>query len=139
MPSQTYLLFRAAILGRKQVTCLYRGKYRELCPHVLGTKSGQERALVTSSPERATPACRRQVSGAAGGSTRSATPAPGTEIGIPVGATPRRKLALTSSMSTPIADLPPVGFPRCARLCNTTVSASWGLSWPVCVWAAIGR
>ena len=45
MPGQTYLLFRAAILGRKQVTCLYRGKHRELCPHVLGTKSGQERAL----------------------------------------------------------------------------------------------
>jgi hypothetical protein len=45
MPSQIYLRFRAAILGRKQVTCLYRGKYRELCPHVLGTKNGQERAL----------------------------------------------------------------------------------------------
>jgi hypothetical protein len=32
-------------LGRKQVTCLYRGKHRELCPHVLGTTNGQERAL----------------------------------------------------------------------------------------------
>ena len=45
MPSPTYLLFRAAILGRKQVTCLYHGKRRELCPHVLGTKNDQERAL----------------------------------------------------------------------------------------------
>jgi predicted DNA-binding transcriptional regulator YafY len=45
VPSSTYLLFRAAILGRKQVVCVYREKYRELCPHALGTKDGQERAL----------------------------------------------------------------------------------------------
>ncbi len=45
MPSPTYLLFRAAILGRKQVTCLYRGKRRELCPHVLGFRNGRERVL----------------------------------------------------------------------------------------------
>jgi predicted DNA-binding transcriptional regulator YafY len=45
VPSSTYLLFRAAILGRKQVVCIYREKYRELCPHALGTRDGQERAL----------------------------------------------------------------------------------------------
>jgi hypothetical protein len=45
MPSPTYQVFRTAILGRKQITCIYRGKRRELCPHVLGTKGGQEKAL----------------------------------------------------------------------------------------------
>jgi predicted DNA-binding transcriptional regulator YafY len=45
VPSSTYLLFRAAILGRKQVTCVYRGKRRKLCPHVLGFKNGRERVL----------------------------------------------------------------------------------------------
>jgi hypothetical protein len=45
MPSSTYRLFRAAILGRKQITCTYRECYRELCPHVLGYKGGQETAL----------------------------------------------------------------------------------------------
>jgi len=43
--SPTYQLFRTAILGRKQIACLYRGKRRELCPHVLGTKDGRETAL----------------------------------------------------------------------------------------------
>jgi hypothetical protein len=45
MPSRTYGLFRTAILGRKQITCTYRACYRELCPHVLGYKDGQEKAL----------------------------------------------------------------------------------------------
>ena len=38
MPSETYLLFREAILGDKQVTCVYRGHYRELCPVIIGTR-----------------------------------------------------------------------------------------------------
>jgi hypothetical protein len=29
----------------KQITCTYHGYYRELCPHVLGTKRGAEQAL----------------------------------------------------------------------------------------------
>jgi hypothetical protein len=43
--SPTYQLFRTAILGRKRIACVYRGKRREICPHVLGTKDGQETAL----------------------------------------------------------------------------------------------
>jgi hypothetical protein len=43
--SPTYRLFREAILRRKQVTCHYQGLYRELCPHILGHKQGQEVAL----------------------------------------------------------------------------------------------
>lgn len=46
MPSQTYQLFRTALLDRKQITCTYQGLYREVCPHVLGHTQGQERALV---------------------------------------------------------------------------------------------
>jgi hypothetical protein len=45
MPSETYKLFRAAILGEKQVTCTYQGYYRELCPLIIGFKRDQERVL----------------------------------------------------------------------------------------------
>src|ERR1700722_8605407 len=46
MPSPTYALFRNAILAEQQVTCLYGGAIRELCPHIIGTnKSGEEVVL----------------------------------------------------------------------------------------------
>lgn len=45
MPSHTYDLFRQAILGRKQITCMYQGHRRELCPHTLGHSEGEEMAL----------------------------------------------------------------------------------------------
>jgi len=46
MPSATYKLFRRAILGRQQIVCTYQGYRREICPHILGHKDGQEKALV---------------------------------------------------------------------------------------------
>jgi hypothetical protein len=45
MPSATYQLFRDAVRSRRQITCFYQNLYRELCPHVLGHKHGQETAL----------------------------------------------------------------------------------------------
>ena len=46
MPDPTYTLFRNAILGEQQVVCLYDGRARELCPHIIGTsKSGEEVVL----------------------------------------------------------------------------------------------
>ena len=46
MPSSAYTIFRNAILGEQQVTCSYEGRYRELCPHIIGTnKAGEEVAL----------------------------------------------------------------------------------------------
>jgi hypothetical protein len=36
MPSATYNIFREAILAEQQVTCLYLGRRRELCPHIVG-------------------------------------------------------------------------------------------------------
>jgi hypothetical protein len=45
MPTPTYRLFRKAMLDRKQITCTYQERYRELCAHVLGHKNGQEKAL----------------------------------------------------------------------------------------------
>ena len=45
MSSANYLLFREAILGEKQVTCMYQGYYRELCPIIIGHTRGQERVL----------------------------------------------------------------------------------------------
>jgi hypothetical protein len=43
--SATYRLLRSAILQRMQVTCMYRGKYRELCPLVLGEKDSEQKCL----------------------------------------------------------------------------------------------
>ena len=45
MASAAYQLFREAILRRKQVICFYRGKRREVCPHILGHTKGEEKAL----------------------------------------------------------------------------------------------
>ena len=45
MPSETYLLLREAILGEKQVTCIYQGYYRELCPVILGHTRDEEKVL----------------------------------------------------------------------------------------------
>ena len=46
MPGATYTLFRNAILGEQQVVCIYDGRFRELCPHIIGTnKRGEEVVL----------------------------------------------------------------------------------------------
>jgi hypothetical protein len=45
MPSEMYLLLREAILGEKQVTCIYQGHYRELCPVIIGHTRGEEKVL----------------------------------------------------------------------------------------------
>jgi hypothetical protein len=36
MTTKTYKLFRQAILEEKQVTCVYHGHRRELCPRIIG-------------------------------------------------------------------------------------------------------
>lgn len=46
MPSQTYTLFRNAILSEQQVTCVYDGRYRELCPHIIGANRHGEEVLL---------------------------------------------------------------------------------------------
>ena len=45
MPSATYELFREAILGEKQVVCVYQGYHHELCPLIIGHTGGKERVL----------------------------------------------------------------------------------------------
>jgi hypothetical protein len=46
LPSATYTVFRNAILAEQQVTCVYDGRRRELCPHIIGTsKDGDEVVL----------------------------------------------------------------------------------------------
>ncbi len=40
------MAFHRAILDRKQITCTYKGAYREICPHILGHSDGIEKALV---------------------------------------------------------------------------------------------
>jgi predicted DNA binding CopG/RHH family protein len=44
-PSNVYKLFGKAMRGRKQITCVYHGHYREVCPIILGHRDGEERAL----------------------------------------------------------------------------------------------
>jgi hypothetical protein len=46
MPSSNYTLFRNAILAEQEVTCLYEGRRRELCPHIIGAnRNGEEVVL----------------------------------------------------------------------------------------------
>lgn len=46
MLSSTYALFRNAIINEQQVVCIYDGRRRELCPHIIGTnKRGEEVVL----------------------------------------------------------------------------------------------
>jgi hypothetical protein len=42
----SYAVMRAAILAKQQVTCIYDGLQREVCPHALGRKNGKEQVLV---------------------------------------------------------------------------------------------
>jgi predicted nucleic acid-binding protein len=44
--SEAFRLFHRAILERKQITCVYQGHHREICPHILGHSNGSEKALV---------------------------------------------------------------------------------------------
>jgi hypothetical protein len=41
----TYALVRRAIEERRQVHATYAGHQRRMCPHVIGTRAGQPRAL----------------------------------------------------------------------------------------------
>ena len=45
MPSATYDLFRAAMLGEKAVACVYDGHPRVVCPLILGRTNGEEKVL----------------------------------------------------------------------------------------------
>jgi hypothetical protein len=46
MPSSAYTIFRNAILAEQQVICIYDGRRRELCPHIIGSnKAGEEVVL----------------------------------------------------------------------------------------------
>jgi hypothetical protein len=46
MPSATYELLLSAMRGRKQVTCIYQGHRREVCPILLGRTGPEEKSLV---------------------------------------------------------------------------------------------
>ena len=46
MPSATYTLFRNAILGEQHVVCVYDGRVRELCPHIIGTNRRGEEVML---------------------------------------------------------------------------------------------
>jgi hypothetical protein len=46
MPSQIYALFRKAILSEQQIVCVYEGRRRELCPHIIGTNKRREEVVL---------------------------------------------------------------------------------------------
>lgn len=41
----TYDIVRQAIIDKSQITAVYDGHYREMCPHAIGIKKGKEQAL----------------------------------------------------------------------------------------------
>jgi hypothetical protein len=43
--TNNYQMIRQAIIGKQQVLANYRDNNRELCPHVIGTKRGNNKAL----------------------------------------------------------------------------------------------
>lgn len=45
MPSNTYRSIRIAMENKHQITCMYQGRYREICCHTLGYKGGREKVL----------------------------------------------------------------------------------------------
>lgn len=42
-----YSELRQAIIHRQQVTCIYQDRYRECCPHAIGTKNGRSHVTFT--------------------------------------------------------------------------------------------
>jgi len=45
MASVNYRLIRDAIESEQQIICIYGGHYREICPHILGRRDGEEKLL----------------------------------------------------------------------------------------------
>jgi uncharacterized protein len=45
IPTPAFALIRQAIFQKKLISAVYLGLRREMCPHVLGWKSGKEHAL----------------------------------------------------------------------------------------------
>ena len=72
-------LFRLAIAERKQVICIYKGYYREVCPHVLGWKAATHRSWFINLAVEVPPACRPAASG--GGWTFGKCKMSGFEMG----------------------------------------------------------
>lgn len=43
MPSGNFMAVRVAMQNKQQITCMYHGFQREICPHTLGYKRGREK------------------------------------------------------------------------------------------------
>ena len=43
--TETYDAVRTALMLRRQIIAVYRGRVRKMCPHVIGTKMGREKAV----------------------------------------------------------------------------------------------
>ena len=41
MASDYFAIISDAVRNKKQVTCVYQGLYRKICPHTIGWKNGQ--------------------------------------------------------------------------------------------------
>ncbi|SCB35235.1 hypothetical protein GA0061099_1005292 [Bradyrhizobium yuanmingense] len=59
MSQSNLYAIRNAILADQQVTCVYEGRRRELCPHIIGTdKSGDEAVLAWQFAGESSRRCR---------------------------------------------------------------------------------
>jgi|SRR5579862_1233209 len=45
MPSATYSVLRSAVVARSRVSATYKSQLRFFCPHLIGTKDGEEHVL----------------------------------------------------------------------------------------------
>ena len=66
MEKSVYDLIRQAIIEKKQVVAIYNGHQREMCPHVIGTKNGRQKALFyqfggTSSSRPIVPVFKKKI------------------------------------------------------------------------------
>ena len=43
--SSSYEVIKQAIINKSSISATYQGYYREMCPHVIGTKNGRQQAL----------------------------------------------------------------------------------------------
>ncbi len=44
--ADNYSVIRQAIIDKQQITAIYHGLVREMCPHAIGTKDGREQAIL---------------------------------------------------------------------------------------------
>ena len=98
--SEAFRLFHRAILEQKQITCTYKGLYRELCPIFSATRGGRNRLSCIRSEVRAPAGCRPRANGVVSILPMLQTSKSAAARGIPVANTGRGSNVSTGSTLT---------------------------------------